>query len=118
MNDRQFDIPLTTQYHFVIPSDVKGRITTEDFVFFEYPNEIDPTRYTVVLDTFGGDQREVAPLSKKVKLPHVHIPYEAFILILPDDVSLPKFIGTAVRGNRYILSPQSYQKKGYHILKN
>lgn len=116
MNRRQFDIPLTTQFHFSIPSDVKGRITQEDFVYFTYPEDVDPTRYSVVVDTFSGDHRQVAPLSEKVKLPHVHIPYEAFIMVLPDDPSLPKFIGTTIRGKRYTLSRNSIKKKGFNIL--
>lgn len=114
--NRQFDIPLSTQFHFSIPTDVKGRLTQEDYVFFNYPNDVDPTRYTVVIDTFGGDPRQVGRLSEKVRLPHVHIPYDAFIMVLPDDISLPKFIGTAIRGRRYTLSKDSMKKKGFNIL--
>ena len=115
--NRQFDIPLTRQHHYVIPTDVKGRLTQEDYVFFIFEEPLDLKRYSVVIDTYGGDPRIVSPLSDKVKLPHVQIPSDSFIFLLPDSVSLPKYIGIVERGKRYLVPKNPRNKKGYNILK-
>ena len=66
MSDRQFDIPLTTQYHYSIPTNVKGRITADDFVYFSI-SDINPYDYDVAIQSFSGDFRIVGPLKKDLQ---------------------------------------------------
>jgi hypothetical protein len=103
---RQFDIPLTTQYYFITPTDVPGRITTDDFLFFtSTDSSIKFSDYDVLVESFNGKFKKLGQLSTKVQLPHVHFLNDALLLVLPkNSVAEPKFIGTIQRGKQYVLS--------------
>ena len=113
---RQFDIPLTTQFYFTLPSDVKGRITQEDFLYFSWDQEINPSNYDVVLETLQTDFKIIGPLSSIVKLPHVQISNDALFIILPKYSHLPKFIGSPMRGKKYHLTTKSQLYNNFYLL--
>lgn len=118
MEYRQYDIPLTTQYHYSIPSDVPGRTTSQDFVYFNYNGVIpDPHNYIVSFQSYSGEFLGVAPLSQTVKLPHVHISPDSMIMLLPNSLGLPRFIGTVQRGKTYEVTMNSGQRAGCYIMK-
>jgi hypothetical protein len=114
---REFDIPLTTQYHFITPTEVKGRLTTEDYIFFNPQIQINLSNYDVILESFNGSFKKIGTLSETMKLPHVHFVNDALILIVPKfDVSLPKFVGTIQRGKTYNITFKHISDNGYYIL--
>ena len=113
---RQFDIPLTTGYHYSIPRDVKGRETKEDFIQFIIDNNIDKNDYYVCVQSTVGSIRSIDILKSIVRLPHVIFAEDNFILLLSNS-NKPPFIGTIKRGRTYIVSYNNLQKNGYYILK-
>lgn len=105
MRYRQYDIPLTTQYHYSIPTSVKGRITTQDFLYFSFQCNLNPDAYDVCCESFSGELRKIGSLAEAVRLPHVHIAPESLLWLLPKtNPSLPSFVGTVERGKTYIVS--------------
>ena len=105
-DERQFDIPLTSQYHFITPLDVPGRITAEDYLYFSTTdNTIRFSDYDVLVESFGGDYKKIGQLNYSVRLPHVHFLNDALVLVVPkNDPSKPRFIGTIKRGKQYVMS--------------
>ena len=106
MGDRQLDIIATHPDWFTLPRHLPGRLSAVDFVFFRWPEELDPSRYTVVvevLDTAGPTYRSIGKLCKAVELPHVQYDWHARIGVLPDTESLPSFEATMIRGSTYII---------------
>ena len=105
---RQFDIPLTTQYHFIIPSDVDGRLTQEDFIYFAPDSTVSSNDFEVVVESYSGNFLKVGELAPIVKLPHVHFSYESLVMLLPrNGKESTRFIGTLVRGHKYIVSKKN-----------
>jgi hypothetical protein len=114
---RQLDIPLTSQYHFIIPTDVDGRLTTEDFIFFNLCCDIALNDYDVVIESFNGTFKKLGALKNIVRLPHVHFVDNSLLMVLPrNDTSKPKFVGTVRRGNQYNLLTNHLSKYGFYLL--
>jgi len=114
---RQLDIPLTSGFYFVIPTDVKGRLTSEDYINFKIDG-INKELYDVAIETIQEDFRTISHLNEVVRLPHVQIPQGAFVLVLPrNSLSLPKFIGTIDRGKTYYVSTKNAKVKDFYLLK-
>jgi len=102
---RQFDIPLSTQFYFITPTDVPGRRTSEDFLFFTSTSPITFSDYDVLVESFNGKFKKIGQLAPSVLLPHVHFLNDALVLVVPKrPSSKPKFIGTIQRGKQYTLS--------------
>lgn len=104
MTDRQLDILATRADWFTLPRHLPMRLNGEDFVFFNWPSDLDFTRYTVaveVLDTSGPPYRGIGKLQKSVELPHVQYGWHPRIGVLPDDESLPAFEAEMIRGSTY-----------------
>ena len=102
--DRQFDILATRPDWFTIPKQMPGRLTAIDFVYFIWPQHVDPRRYSVVvevLDTAGPTYRKISPLQKNVELPHVQYDWHARIGVVPDSEGLPIFEAELSRGSTY-----------------
>ncbi len=114
-NQRQFDIPLTTQFHYSIPTSQKGRLTNEDYVYFDI-FDLNPVDYTVAVEGYNGNIRNVDNLREKVQLPHVRFGSDAFIMLLPNNNTLPVFIGILKRGKRYKVSVYNKTYKGHFLL--
>lgn len=119
-DSRQFDIPLTTQYHFITPIDVPGRITNEDFLFFSNnePTKVHFPDYDVLVESFNGSFKNLGKLNKSVRLPHVHFVNDALLLVVPKkDMNKVRFVGTIQRGKHYFLSLDREIEKGLYVLK-
>ena len=104
MTDRQLDIMATRSDFFILPTHLPGRLDTTMFVFFNWPREVDPKRYTVViesLDTSGATYRGIGKLHDHVQLPHVQLGWHSRIGVIPDSEELPAFEAELVRGSTY-----------------
>ena len=113
---RQFDIPLTTQYHFITPTDVPGRITTEDFLFFENNPRVNFFDYDVVVESYNGKFKRLGRLNSSVQLPHTHFLNDALIVVVPrTDATKPRFVGTVQRGKVYLFGFN--EVNGIYLLK-
>lgn len=111
---RQLDNIWSHQHFWQIPQEVPGRLMTTDFIFFKWCGDIDPSRYTVVvesLDTAGDTYRSIGKLNNQMLLPHVYFGWHARIGVLPDSNDLPSFESELSRGCTYIL-PNTRGKNG------
>jgi hypothetical protein len=115
--NRQFEFPLTSSF-FSIPHGVEGRLTSEDYIKFIIDSDIIPSNYSVVVESFNGNFKNIGDLKTIVRLPHIHFVKEAFISLIPKviDPSLPIFIGTMIRGKTYHVSKSSLRHSGYILL--
>ena len=104
LNDRQLDMWLVNSQYFDIPKQAAGRLTGWDIAMFIWDEEIDPTRYTVVveaLDTAGPTFRSIGKLAATLELPFVKFSPYGQIGVIPDTSDLPAFKGLLVRGATY-----------------
>ena len=104
--DRQLDVLWSNPQWFTLPRHLPGRLRADDFVFFKWCGSLDPSKYTVVvesLDTAGPPFRSIGRLSSKVELPHVMFDWHARIGVLPSDSSLPSFEAELIRGSTYMI---------------
>lgn len=114
---RQFDIPLTTQYHFITPVDVNGRLTTEDYIFFNQFQNINFKDYDVLVESFNGAFKKLGELADVMRLPHVHFVNTALVLVVPKtDSRKPKFVGTIQRGKKYNFGLNHLTTHGFYLL--
>lgn len=106
MGDRQLDIPATSADWYTLPRHLPMRLSGQDFVNFIWFGNINPKRYTIVvesLDVAGPPFRGISLLQKKVELPLVQFGWDAKIGVIPDSDSLPSFEGKLVRGSTYVI---------------
>lgn len=106
MGDRQLDIMWTHPDWFTLPRDLPGVLRADDFVFFKWSPEINPKRYSVVvesLDTAGPPYRSIGPLQAEVQLPHVKFAWHPRIGVIPDSDRLPAFEAELIRGSTYVI---------------
>ena len=106
MGDRQLDILATRADWFILPRELPMRLNGEDFLNFVWFGNIDPKRYTViveVLDTAGPSFRGISLLQKRVEIPFVQYGWDAKLGVIPDDARLPAFHAKFVRGSTYLI---------------
>jgi len=106
MGDRQLDISATRRDWYILPRYLPMRLNGEDFVNFIWFGNIDPSRYTIVveaLDTAGPTYRSISKLQKQVELPLVQYGWDAKIGVIPDSPALPSFESKLSRGCTYLL---------------
>lgn len=104
MTDHQLDILATNSDWFTLPRHLPGRLSAIDFVFFNWPPHLNPSRYTVVveaLNTSGAPYRGIGKLQPAVELPHVQYGWHSRIGVVPDSEELPVFEAELVRGSTY-----------------
>ncbi len=104
--DRQLDVLATRADWFDLPRHLPMRLNAEDFVFFKWPRNLDPSRYTVVvevLDNAGPPYRGISKLNESVELPHVQYGWHPRIGVVPDDSKLPAFEAELIRASTYII---------------
>lgn len=114
MGDRQLDILAARSDWFTLPRELPMRLNGEDFINFIWFDNIDPKRYTVVievLDTAGPTFRGISLLNKKVEIPFVQYGWDAKIGVVPDTDRLPSFEAKFVRGSTYLI-PKTGNKNG------
>lgn len=118
-NRVQLDIPLLSGPARLLPSDTPGKLSGQDIVQFVWTNEVDPSKYSVVvesMDTSGPRYRKVGRLTKALYLPFVQFANDSKIFVLPEsDEGLPKYVGRLNRGSLYTLAPGA-SKTGYNNL--
>lgn len=118
MGDRQFDIQATPADWFSLPRYLPGRLNGQDFVNFIWFGNINPSRYTIVvesLDNAGPRYRGISKLEKRVELPLVHFGWDAKIGVIPDDDSLPSFESKLVRGSTYVIPDTKFQNGVFEL---
>ena len=111
--DRQLDIILVNSQYYDIPKQAPGRLTKKDLIMFIWSPEVDPTRYTIIveaLDTAGATFRSIGKLASTLELPFVKFSPYAQVGASPDSSDLPAFRGLLVRGATYYLPPTGGQK--------
>lgn len=104
----QLDTPLAGGVFGIIPKEVPGRVWTNDFVYFNFPPNIRPGDYSVIvttLDTSGpSSYRNIGPLATTVELPFVHFDAYGTIAVSPRiNPNLPTFYARLNRGSSYII---------------
>ena len=107
MSERQFDIPLSNQLFFVLPNDVKGKLSADDFVYFNYDEfNIHPHNYDIAVQSYSGQVLKFTQLGRRVQLPHVLYAQDTTLYVVPKtNRQLPTYIGTLKRGHSYTLNP-------------
>lgn len=104
---RQLDIPASLPSFYILPKFLPGRISALDFMHFKWPASLDPTRYTVVIQTLDNSSdscyRGVSKLDQDVQIPFVKLDWHAPLLVLPDTEALPSYVSTLRRGATYII---------------
>ena len=104
---RQLDIPASLSDFYILPKFLPGRLSALSFMHFKWPASLDPSRYTVVvqtLDTSGDSSyRGASKLHEDVEIPFVKYDWHAPIGVLPDTDALPSFVSTLRRGATYII---------------
>uniref|UniRef100_A0A6C0JTJ9 Uncharacterized protein n=1 Tax=viral metagenome TaxID=1070528 RepID=A0A6C0JTJ9_9ZZZZ len=117
IKNRQFDIPLTPQHVYSIPTTVKGRLTAEDYIYFQTDGTVDLPNYTMAVQTYQGDIRNVGVISDKILLPHVRFPDSSMFLLLTTSQFKPKFMGTLERGKTYFVSLRNAFSNTFYVLR-
>lgn len=105
-SDRQLDMLWANSQFYTIPATADGRMTTQDFVYFKWNPRINPSDYTVVVesnDTAGSTFRSIGKLSERLQLPFVKLPYYCRIGVIPNNDRKPLFQGLLVRGGTYFV---------------
>ncbi len=106
MTDRQLDIMLDQENHAILDRSLPGVLTGIDFIHFRWGPEIDPSKYTVIvesLDTAGPTFRSISKLNESVELPHVMFAWHPRLGVIPNSKNLPAFEGEMYRGSTYLL---------------
>ncbi len=105
----QLDLPLSGGKFYSIPKHIPGRVNVDDFVFFNYPSNVNPSDYEVVITTLDTSQpsshlRRIGPLRTNVELPHVHFDAYASIYVMPkSDPTKHTWYARLNRGSTYTL---------------
>lgn len=114
MGDRQLDIMWAGPDWFTLPRNLPGVLRADDFVFFKWGPDMDPSRYQVIvesLDTAGPTYRSIGPLQASVQLPFVKFGWHPRIGAIPNSGGLPAFEAELIRGSTYII-PDAHGRNG------
>lgn len=118
-DDRQLEISLTSQWFGEIPKYMPMRLNTDDFVFFTWPQHLNPQNFMVVMSvnsTAGSLYRSIGPLKKQVELPYNKFDAYAVIGVIPkSDPRLPSFWQRLNRASTYHI-PHNYVPGGQHMM--
>lgn len=126
MGDRQFDKTRNFGYWVSVPTEVKGRINADDYVFMNWDSNVPVGMYHVIVESASNADpnesnrfRRIGRLEKYVELPDVHFSKgfgsHSRILILPDTEGLPSYIGDLHRGSTYFMNPDGVMTSSGHI---
>ena len=124
MDLRQLDIPATSPDYGFIPREFT--LNNDDFIHFIWPEYIDPSRYTVVVESLDTSEpldncgclqshtfRAISKLAKDVEIPRVKFGWHPKVGVVPDSPDLPSFQGILGRMRTYQLpnvkSPGTYK---------
>ena len=103
-------MPLHTQSFAGIPTDVEGRQTANDYIFFAYNEREIPSRaFDVAMEMNDGTFQIISGLTKSVKLPEIMITNGTLLVVIPkmnNGNGMKGFVGTIKRGKTYVLDTQ------------
>lgn len=102
----QLDYPFANGKFFGLPKHLPGRVNVDDFVFFTFPESMNPNDYMVAIDTLDTSQdthiRTIGPLRANVEIPFVHLDAYASIYVIPaTDPTKHTFFARLSRGSSY-----------------
>lgn len=102
----QTDLPFANGKFYSLPKHLPGRVNVDDFVFFSFPDSMNPNDYMVAIDTLDTSQpthiRTIGPLRTNVELPFVHLDAYASIYVIPaTDPTKHTYYARLSRGNSY-----------------
>jgi hypothetical protein len=104
---RQLDIPASLPGFYILPKFLPGRLGALSFIHFHWPASLDPSRYTVVVQTLDtstdSSYRGVSKLTSDVELPFVQYDLHTPIGVIPDTPLLPAFSSNLRRGATYLI---------------
>src|ERR1044072_106324 len=86
---------------FIIPNYLPDNSRSDDFIFFDIPDNVDPFSYSVVVEamnTRGSNFRILAKIQNQIRLPHTYFSSDAKILVIPRTEGLPVYIAKLSRG--------------------
>ncbi len=109
-------MPLNTQEFAGIPTDVMGRLTADDYIFFTWDSDLlsfNPAQYDVAIESDSGTfvnvtgpPNGVGHLDSAVQLPALRYSSGTLVVVIPKQLGGPRFVGTLQRGKTYRLSLQ------------
>jgi len=101
----QLDIIRGFPQTWEVPTYVKGRLSADDFIFVNYPSDMNPNLYTVAVESSQTRDsikyRSIGKLQSQLQLPNVYFSPYAKIMFLPVSDKLPSFYSKLVRGGTY-----------------
>lgn len=121
----QLDIPYSGPNFFTLPSNLPGRLNTDDLIFFRWQTNISPLEYDVIItsnDTAGPPFRSLGTLNNQIQLPQVYLDADALVGVVPKfDRSRPSFWGRLNRASTYSIplvrsGPGKYNLERHGVL--
>lgn len=111
----QCDITYSGQDFLSLPRFLPGRLNTDDFVFFNWPNNFNSSGYHVVIstnDVAGPTYRRISKLAGQVEVPFVQLDAYAVIGVIHEtNENKPQFWSRLNRGSTYSI-PEVSQNRG------
>jgi hypothetical protein len=111
-----------TNSSFIIPDFLPGRLMTDDFIFFDIPDSIDPFSYHVAIESMNtrgpSPYRIISGIQQQVRLPHVYFSPDAKVVVLPRTEGLPVFFGTLKRGSTYSIPKNIFSSGIFPLVKS
>jgi len=110
----QLDIPFSNGKFFSLPKHLPGRVNVDDFIFFDFPETMNPLDYMVAVDTLDTTNpkapiRTIGHLRRDVELPHVQFNAYGSVYIMPKvDPRKPTFYARLNRGSTYSIPNVSH----------
>jgi hypothetical protein len=106
LNFVQTDLPFAGGKFYGLPKHLPGRVNVDDFVFFSFPDDMNPDDYMVAIDTLDTSQpthiRTIGSLRANVEIPFVHLDAYASIYVIPKtNPSKHTYYARLSRGSSY-----------------
>jgi hypothetical protein len=103
----QLDPPFSNGKFFGLPKYLPGRVNVDDFIFFDYPHDMNPDDYMVALTSIDTSDprtviRTIGTFRRDVELPHVALDAYASVYVIPkSNPTLPTYFARLNRGSTY-----------------
>jgi hypothetical protein len=108
MDDRHTEMYRYGTNFLSIPKYVHGRLTGEDFLYFNWCEQLAPhvKDYTVVISTLSPIEvpfKGIGKLAQAVELPPILLPSPGRVGVIPNSPHLPSFEADLVIGSSYYI---------------
>ena len=110
MSRGQQQIPLTSQYFRSTPK--PNTYNNIDYISFIWSKNFDPRGYNVAVESLNTASDRfllIGKLDNVLQLPNAIFPWDARVLVVPEDGKRTTFVNTLTRGSTYQLMPQNRQ---------